>query len=77
MARRSGKKATNLSVNADLLKMARRRKINLSTTLEAALREKLHAESHREWLAENERALDEYAQHVAAAGVFSDGLRRF
>lgn len=74
---RARKKATNLSVSADLLAMARRRKINLSTTLEAALREKLKAESHQEWLSENERALEEYARHVGASGVFSDGLRRF
>jgi predicted nucleic acid-binding protein len=39
--------------------------------------EKLRAQAESEWLAENERALSEYAEHVDARGVFGDGLRRF
>ena len=35
------KKATNLSINSDLLRLARERGINLSATLETALAEKL------------------------------------
>ena len=35
------KKATNLSLNSDLLQKARNLKINLSATLEQALRDKL------------------------------------
>ena len=35
------KKATNLSINSDLLSKARAMKINLSATLERALQEKL------------------------------------
>jgi post-segregation antitoxin (ccd killing protein) len=29
------------------------------------------------WVATNQQALNGYAKHVATAGVFSDGLRRF
>lgn len=71
------KKATNLSINVRLLKMARKRKINLSATLEEALVEKLRAEDACEWLAENEESIDEYANHIREVGVFSDRLRRF
>jgi antitoxin CcdA len=71
------KKAANLSINVGLLKMARKRKINLSATLEEALLEKLRAQDSSEWLAENEKSMDEYADHVRKVGVFSDRLRRF
>ncbi|OGR14602.1 MAG: hypothetical protein A2341_07515 [Deltaproteobacteria bacterium RIFOXYB12_FULL_58_9] len=71
------KKAANLSINVRLLKMARKRKINLSATLEAALVEKLQAQDVSEWVAENAKSIDEYASHVQKVGVFSDRLRRF
>lgn len=71
------KKATNVSVNADILKAARSRKINLSATLEAALIAKLQICERQEWADSNSQALDEYADHVDKNGVFSDGLRRF
>jgi antitoxin CcdA len=71
------KKAANLSINVRLLKMARKRKINLSATLEEALVEKLRAQGVSEWLTENEKSIDEYADHVRKVGVFSDRLRRF
>lgn len=71
------RKATNLSVDVRLLRLARRRKINLSATLEEALRAKLEVLEQSEWLAENAEALNGYAEHVAGVGVFSDGLRRF
>ncbi len=37
------KKATNLSINGDLLQKARKLKVNLSATLENAIEEKLNA----------------------------------
>lgn len=73
----SPKKATNLSINVELLKAARERKINLSATLESALIERLRAWDEQAWLAENTEAIDEYADHVGEHGVFSDGVRRF
>lgn len=74
---KSRKRPANLSIDAELLKTARKRKINLSQTLETALRNELATVTQQEWLAENEKALDAYADHVEAHGVFSDGLRRF
>jgi antitoxin CcdA len=71
------KKATNLSVNSDLLEQAKSSKINLSQTLEQALAEKLREHKKRQWLAENRDALDNYNQRIEADGVFSDDLRQF
>lgn len=71
------KKATNLSINADLLSKAREMDINLSATLEQALLEALKKRQRDRWLAENRAAIEAYNDHVEKHGVFSDGLRTF
>jgi len=71
------KKPTNLSVNADLLRLAKELGSNLSQTLEGRLIEVVRAESRRRWLAENAEAIDEYNRRIDRNGAFSDGLRRF
>ena len=71
------KKATNVTVNSDLLARAREVGINLSATLERALAEQLRQRRSQEWLAENQEAIDGYNADVEARGVFSDGLRGF
>ena len=71
------KKATNLSVNADLLSRARELNINLSATLEQALIQALEQHRREQWLARNRDAIDAYNEHVEAHGVFSAGLRSF
>jgi len=75
--RKAPKKSTNLSINSDLLRQAREQRINLSQVLELRLVELLREEKARSWREENREAIEEYNQRVAAAGVFSDGLRRF
>lgn len=71
------KKATNLSINEDLLAKAREMNINLSATLEQALSETLRQRQREQWLAENREAMAAYNAHVEKQGVFSDGLRSF
>lgn len=71
------KKATNVSINSDLLAQARACKINLSATLEQALAEKLAKVQREQWLLENQQAIADYNQKVEELGVFSDGLRSF
>ena len=71
------KKATNLSINADLLRQARAMDINLSATLEQALLEALKKRLREQWLLENRAAIAAYNDHVEKHGVFSDGLRSF
>jgi antitoxin CcdA len=71
------KKATNLSINSDLLSQARTLNINLSGTLEQALVETIKQRQREQWLAENRTAIAAYNEHVERNGVFSDGLRAF
>lgn len=74
---KAGKKATNVSINSDLLKQAKALKINLSKTLEERLAELLIEEKRRVWKAENKDAIDAYNRRIKEKGLFSDGLRRF
>ena len=71
------KKATNVSVSADLLAAAKANKINLSQTLERALEERLREIEKVRWLEENREAIDDYNRRVEKSGVFSTGRRRF
>ena len=71
------KKATNLSINADLLRQAKELNINLSKTLEQSLSEVVREAKQQRWLAENHDAIGAYNQRIEANGVFSDGVRRF
>ena len=71
------KRATNVTVNADLLRRARELDVNLSQTLESALVAEVVRCAGERWLAQNRAAIDAYNQQVEAQGVFSDGLRAF
>lgn len=71
------KKATNLSINRDLLEKARDCGINLSAALEEVLVAALRTEQRKRWLEENREAIDSYNRQVAEHGVFSDGFRSF
>ncbi len=66
------KKPTNVTVNGDLLKLAKACGINVSATLEQALVEQVKAASREQWLHENQEAIDAYNEHVEKHGVFSD-----
>jgi antitoxin CcdA len=74
---RSGKKAVNVSISADLLQAARASEINLSATLEAAVEHELRLLRRREWLQQNAAAIEAYNRDVEDHGTFSDGLRTF
>jgi len=71
------KKPTNLSINSELLKLAKESHINLSQTLEKRLAEILREEQARQWLEENHEAISTYNSRIESNGVFSDGLRKF
>ncbi len=73
----ASKKATNLSINSDLLSKARDSGINLSATLEQALIEALKAKQQEQWLAENRAAISGYNEDVEKHGSFADTLRSF
>ena len=71
------KKATNVSINSELLEKAKQNKINLSSTLEKSLEQILLAKEKENWEANNNVALEEYNQKVVDSGVFSDSVRSF
>ena len=71
------RQATNITLDPQLAAKARAAGINLSRTLEAALREKLAEAEQAAWLERNRAAIMAYNAHVDAHGVFSDDERRF
>lgn len=76
--RRGGtKRATNVSIRADLLGAARNAGLKLSATLAGALAEQLARDRRRKWLEANKSAIVAYNDSVKKSGVFSDGRRTF
>ena len=75
--RSAPKKATNLSVNSELLAIAKEMKINLSRTLEEKLSEIVRERKRKQWLEENREAIESYNRHCAEQGTFSDDARLF
>ena len=71
------KKATNLSINSDLLIKAKELDINLSAALEQALTQLLKKRQRDQWLTDNQEAIAAYNHDVERHGSFSDGLRSF
>jgi antitoxin CcdA len=71
------KKATNVSINKDLLSEARDLKINLSATLEEALQNKVREKRRKQWLAENKEAINACNELAEKNGLFSDKYRVF
>lgn len=71
------KKATNLTVNSDLLNQAKSLKINLSATLEQALIVQVKKAQREQWLNENKDAIDELNKLSDENGLFSDSFRSF
>ena len=71
------KKATNLSVNSDLLNKTRALNINLSATLERALKEELAKRETARWVDENRSAIKSYNEFIEQHGCFGDEFREF
>ena len=71
------KKATNISINSELLEKAKKYKINISANVEKILEELIKQEEIKNWEKENKEAIENYNQRISQNGVFSDGLRSF
>ena len=71
------KKATNLSLNSDLLKKTKALNINLSATLEQALNDKLKRLEANKWVKENKNAIKAYNNFVDENECFADEFRKF
>lgn len=71
------KKATNLTINSDLLAKARSLNINLSATLESALEAQVKLAERELWLKENKNAIEAINEFTEENGLFSDSFRGF
>lgn len=71
------KKATNISINSELLEKAKKYKINISANVEKTLEELIRQYEIQNWEKENKEAIDFYNQRISENGLFSDGLRSF
>lgn len=75
--RNAPKKATNLSINSDLLAKTRALNINLSATLEKALNKELAKAEAAKWVKDNRAAINAYNTVVEKHGCFGDEFREF
>jgi len=71
------KKATNLSLSSDLLAEAKRLNINLSATMEKALKQEVSERLSEEWLENNSEAVNACNKLTESFGLFSDAYRKF
>ena len=71
------KKATNLSINSDLLQKAKELHINISNSLEKTLIELIKEQEMKKWETQNKNAINSYNERVEKDGVFSDEMRSF
>ncbi|MDA8621957.1 type II toxin-antitoxin system CcdA family antitoxin [Psychrosphaera sp.] len=74
---KSSKKATNLSLSSDLLAEAKRLNINLSATMEKALKQEVSERLSKEWLENNSDAVNACNKLTESFGLFSDSYRKF
>lgn len=71
------KRATNISVNSDLIKKAKEYRINLSKTLEGELEKIIRKKAEEAWLDETKEAAEAYNRRIEKYGTFGDSVRRF
>jgi len=71
------KKATNLTINEDLLKKVKSYKINISQNFEKYLVELVKKEEEKSWLEKNRTAIEKQNTRIEQHGSFSDNIRRF
>jgi antitoxin CcdA len=75
--RTSSKKAVNLSIDREWLRLGKELGLNLSNLAEEALAKAVKEQLGRRWLEANAAAIEAYNRRVEDQGVFSDGLRTF
>lgn len=73
----SPKKATNLTINSELLSLAKKLNINISSVLEKALVEIVKQKKREQWLKANQKAIEIYNETINEHGLFSDEMRTF
>lgn len=72
-----GKARTNVSVDAELLALARKLRINVSAALEDRLKELVAESRGLIWLEDNAWAIEDANKFLERRGLWSDGKRQF
>jgi antitoxin CcdA len=75
--KKASKKATNISLNSDLVRKAKLYGVNLSQTLESALERIIKEKEEERWRRENREAIEAQNRRAEKEGAFSDEFRRF
>ena len=63
------KRATNISINSELLEKAKKYKINISANVEKTLEELIRQYEIQNWEKENKEAIDSYNQRISENGL--------
>jgi antitoxin CcdA len=71
------KRATNVSIDEEILAEAKKLGINLSQTLETELRERVRQAKIDRWSEENKKAIDSYNRFIAENGIWSEEYRKW
>src|ERR1700733_3694913 len=71
------KRAVNVSVDAEILKVAKEMKLNLSQAFEETLRERTKEERIRRFREEHREAIESYNRFIERAGVFGEEWRKW
>ncbi len=71
------RRATNLSLDPELVEEARGLELNLSRILEEHLREVVRLERARRWLTENRAGLEAFERFTEKNGIFNEDDREW
>ena len=71
------KRATNLTLNARMLDLAKELNINVSATVDLLLADEIRRRYREHWLVRNKDAIQEYNARIEQDGSFSDRYRNF
>lgn len=74
---KAAKKACNVSVNEDLLRLAKELGINISQTLEQELIRLVREAKAKAWAEENQEAIESQRRWIEKHGLLSDHYRFF
>jgi len=75
--RPASKRAVNVSIDAEVLKVAKEMKINLSQAVEEKLRDLTREERFRRFGEENREAIESYNRFIGKHGTWSKKYRKW
>jgi antitoxin CcdA len=71
------KRAVNLSLNSQVLDLAKEMGLNISQTVDQLLSAEVQRQYWERWQTDNAKAIAEYNARIEREGLFSDRVRTF